>query len=69
MLERREDRRRIVLAAVDDEVDPGRSLVRSFGVRAASLDDVFMVLTGHPAKPAAADADGCEDELEATANV
>jgi len=30
---------------------------------------VFMVLTGHPAKPAAADADGCDDELEATAHV
>jgi len=58
--------------AVLDEVDPGRSLIRSFGVRAASLDDVFMVLTGHPAKPAAADADGCDDEddeLEATAHV
>jgi len=34
--------------AVLDEVDPGRSLVRSFGVRAASLDDVFLALTGPP---------------------
>jgi ABC-2 type transport system ATP-binding protein len=36
--------------AVLDEADPGWSLVRSFRVRAASLDDVFMALTGHPAK-------------------
>jgi ABC-2 type transport system ATP-binding protein len=55
--------------AVLDEVDPDRSLVRSFGVRAASLDDVFLALTGHPAKPAAADADGSDDEQEATAHV
>ena len=56
--------------AVLDEVDPDRSLVRSFGIRAASLDDVFLALTGHPAKPAAAaDADGADHELEATAHV
>jgi ABC-2 type transport system ATP-binding protein len=52
-----------------DEVDPDRSLVRSFGIRAASLDDVFLALTGHPARPAAADADGADHELEATAHV
>src|SRR5690349_19289986 len=53
-------------------LDPGRALIRRSGVRAASLDDVFMVLPGHPAKPAVADADGCDDEddeLEATAHV
>jgi ABC-2 type transport system ATP-binding protein len=55
--------------AVLDEVDPDRSLVRSFGIRAASLDDVFLALTGHPARPAAADADGADHELEATAHV
>jgi ABC-2 type transport system ATP-binding protein len=58
--------------AVLDEVDPGRSLIRSFGVRAASLDDVFMALTGHPAKPAAGDDNGTGNgngELEATAHV
>ena len=55
--------------ALLDEVDPDRSLVRSFAVRAATLDDVFLALTGHPAKPAAADADGADHELEATAHV
>jgi ABC-2 type transport system ATP-binding protein len=53
-----------------DEVDPDRSLVRSFGILSASLDDVFLALTGHPARPAAAaDADGADHELEATAHV
>jgi ABC-2 type transport system ATP-binding protein len=32
-----------------DEVDPGRTAVRSFAVREASLDDVFLALTGHSA--------------------
>jgi ABC-2 type transport system ATP-binding protein len=30
-----------------DQVDPGRTAVRSFAVRQASLDDVFLALTGH----------------------
>ena len=30
-----------------DQVDPGRTAVRSFAVREASLDDVFLALTGH----------------------
>jgi ABC-2 type transport system ATP-binding protein len=30
-----------------DQVDPGRTGVRSFAVREASLDDVFLALTGH----------------------
>jgi ABC-2 type transport system ATP-binding protein len=32
-----------------DEVDPGRSQVQRFAVHAASLDDVFLALTGHSA--------------------
>jgi len=32
-----------------DQVDPGRTAVRSFAVHAASLDDVFLALTGHSA--------------------
>jgi len=32
-----------------DQVDPGRTAVRSFAVREASLDDVFLALTGHSA--------------------
>jgi ABC-2 type transport system ATP-binding protein len=45
--------------ALLDQVDPGRTAVRSFAVHAASLDDVFLALTGHCAtkpsvtKPAA----------------
>ncbi|HEY6296391.1 MAG TPA: ABC transporter, partial [Streptosporangiaceae bacterium] len=35
--------------AVLDEADPGRSLIASFAVREATLDDVFLTLTG-PAK-------------------
>ncbi len=33
--------------ALLDEADPGRDLVASFAVRGASLDDVFLTLTGH----------------------
>ena len=33
--------------ALLDQVDPGRTAVRSFAVHAASLDDVFLALTGH----------------------
>jgi ABC-2 type transport system ATP-binding protein len=32
-----------------DEIDPNWQLVRSFAVREASLDDVFLALTGRPA--------------------
>jgi ABC-2 type transport system ATP-binding protein len=32
-----------------DQVDPGRTAVRSFAVHEASLDDVFLALTGHSA--------------------
>jgi ABC-2 type transport system ATP-binding protein len=31
-----------------DEIDPGRAAVSSFSVRIATLDDVFLALTGHP---------------------
>jgi ABC-2 type transport system ATP-binding protein len=33
-----------------DEIDPGRDLVREFSVRGASLDDVFLTLTGTASK-------------------
>jgi ABC-2 type transport system ATP-binding protein len=33
-----------------DEIDPDRGLVREFSVRGASLDDVFLALTGTTAK-------------------
>jgi ABC-2 type transport system ATP-binding protein len=34
-----------------DEIDPERLSVRSFEVRSASLDDVFLAFTGHHAQP------------------
>jgi ABC-2 type transport system ATP-binding protein len=33
--------------AVLDEVDPDRALIAAFVVRDATLDDVFLTLTGH----------------------
>jgi len=33
--------------ALLDEVDPGRCLIADFAVRGATLDDVFLTLTGH----------------------
>jgi ABC-2 type transport system ATP-binding protein len=35
--------------AVLDEVDPDRTMVTRFALRSATLDDVFLALTGHPA--------------------
>jgi len=32
-----------------DELDPDRSRIADFSVRTASLDDVFLTLTGHTA--------------------
>jgi ABC-2 type transport system ATP-binding protein len=40
-----------------DEIDPNWQLVRSFAVREASLDDVFLALTGRPASAAPATTD------------
>jgi ABC-2 type transport system ATP-binding protein len=37
--------------AILDEVDPGRAAVRRFAVHSATLDDVFLTLTGHAAGP------------------
>jgi len=33
--------------ALLDEADPGRGLIADFAVRGATLDDVFLTLTGH----------------------
>ncbi|HEV3011848.1 MAG TPA: ABC transporter, partial [Actinomycetota bacterium] len=35
--------------ALLDEVDPARRAVDRFAVQRATLDDVFLALTGHPA--------------------
>jgi ABC-2 type transport system ATP-binding protein len=37
--------------ALLDEVDPARRAVRRFAVHSATLDDVFLALTGRPAEP------------------
>jgi ABC-2 type transport system ATP-binding protein len=38
--------------ALLDELDPGRDAVASFSVHTATLDDVFLALTGHtPIRP------------------
>jgi len=34
-----------------DEIDPDRTQISRFAVHAASLDDVFLALTGHPMTP------------------
>jgi ABC-2 type transport system ATP-binding protein len=38
--------------ALLDEADPDRSLITDFAVRGATLDDVFLTLTGHPQEAA-----------------
>jgi ABC-2 type transport system ATP-binding protein len=38
--------------ALLDEIDPGGGAVRRFTVHTATLDDVFLALTGHPATAA-----------------
>jgi ABC-2 type transport system ATP-binding protein len=39
-----------VVRALLDELDPDRSRIADFSVRTASLDDVFLTLTGHTAE-------------------
>jgi ABC-2 type transport system ATP-binding protein len=39
------------IRALLDEVDPSRLLVRCFAIHSATLDDVFLALTGHAAAP------------------
>jgi ABC-2 type transport system ATP-binding protein len=39
----------VEVRALLDGIDPGRSQIATFAIRAASLDDVFMTLTGHTA--------------------
>jgi len=38
--------------ALLDAADPDRTLIASFAVRGATLDDVFLTLTGHPKETA-----------------
>ena len=39
------------IRALLDEIDPDRRTVRTFAVHSATLDDVFLALTGHAAGP------------------
>jgi ABC-2 type transport system ATP-binding protein len=48
--------------ALLDEVDPARRAVRRFAVHSATLDDVFLALTGHPTKPPERDENANEKE-------
>jgi ABC-2 type transport system ATP-binding protein len=41
--------------ALLDELDPGRRAVARFAVHGATLDDVFLALTGHPTEKETAD--------------
>jgi ABC-2 type transport system ATP-binding protein len=53
-----------------DQVDPGRTAVRSFAVHAASLGDVFLALTGHSATaPSPAGDPALDSTEEETAHV
>jgi ABC-2 type transport system ATP-binding protein len=38
--------------ALLDAADPGRVLIAGFAVHGATLDDVFLTLTGHPKETA-----------------
>jgi len=50
-----------------DELDPRRVAVQRFSVRGATLDDVFLALTGHPSQRAGgAGHPGSNDKKEAT---
>jgi ABC-2 type transport system ATP-binding protein len=48
--------------ALLDEVDPARRAVRRFAVHSATLDDVFLALTGRPADRAHAEANESDTE-------
>jgi ABC-2 type transport system ATP-binding protein len=51
--------------ALLDEVDPTRRVVDRFAVHSATLDDVFLALTGHPAeRPGSQDEHDNEHEKE-----
>jgi ABC-2 type transport system ATP-binding protein len=51
--------------ALLDEVDPARRVVDRFAVHSATLDDVFLALTGHPAdRPESQDENDNEHEKE-----
>ncbi len=51
------DREGAAVRALLDELDPDRSRIADFSVRTASLDDVFLTLTGHTATVESESAD------------
>jgi ABC-2 type transport system ATP-binding protein len=65
--------------ALLDELDPDRRAIEKFAVHGATLDDVFLALTGHPAGPAdnpadqadnrSADQDRADQDQKETADV
>jgi ABC-2 type transport system ATP-binding protein len=48
--------------ALLDELDPDRSAIDRFAVHGATLDDVFLALTGHPTTPTTTQADSSTQE-------
>jgi ABC-2 type transport system ATP-binding protein len=52
--------------ALLDELDPDRRRIADFSVRTASLDDVFLTLTGHAATAEREDTDSANPESENT---
>jgi ABC-2 type transport system ATP-binding protein len=48
--------------ALLDEVDPARRTVERFAVHSATLDDVFLALTGRPADRPSTDDNESEKE-------
>ena len=43
------------IRALLDAADPGRDLIADFAVHGATLDDVFLTLTGHAKETAMSD--------------
>jgi ABC-2 type transport system ATP-binding protein len=50
--------------ALLDEIDPGRRAVRTFAVHTATLDDVFLALTGHTARTGATQTGATQTDRE-----
>jgi ABC-2 type transport system ATP-binding protein len=55
--------------ALLDEVDPARRAVSRFAVHSATLDDVFLALTGRPAEPQTDENDNDNDNEKEPAGV